>query len=118
MKITIDLSDLKGSRKLMDEQVYGTTSLIGNNDHGEKTYASISKESIIIETYQENGWVRQNWLHYDGSREEIFDRRWKTGRKTFIVTIEISANDKDTVHAMIDKLVLDERTISFKVEEE
>ena len=116
MKLIVDLSDLEGSRKLMDELGDSKTPFVGRNDCGETTHTSISHESIVIETYQDNGWIRQNWLHYDGTREEIFDGRWNS--KVFKVTLELSAESEQAIHGMIDKLIDSDKCLSYSIEEE
>lgn len=116
MKFSIDLSDLTGSRKLMDEFGDSTVPFFGHNDEGETTMTSITHESIVMQTYQDNGWIRENWLHYDGTREETFKGRW--AKKFFTVTMEITASDEHSVHRMIEGLLDDDRVISYKIEEQ
>lgn len=70
----IDLTDLKASRKLMDELGESKTMFFGRNAYGETTCTSITHESIVMETYQDNGWIRQNWLYYNGDTEEHYHR--------------------------------------------
>lgn len=76
MKLSIDLSDLIGSRKLMDELGDSKTFFVGHNEYGETTHTSISHESIVMETFQDNGWLRQDWLYYDGTTCEIYKGRY------------------------------------------
>ena len=116
-KLSINLDDLKGSRKLMDELGGSTTPFFGRNDAGETTITSITHESIVTQTYQDNGWCRENWLHYDGTREEIFTERWRRGSKSFIVTLEIEAGSVQDVVKMINNLTADSRTVSFGIKE-
>ena len=39
-------------------------------------------------------------------------------KKTFIVTLQIEAGDEESVVKMIDGIIGDYRTLSFKIEEE
>ena len=49
----------------------------GVNENGEKIHISIAHESIVVMTFQSNGWMRKNVYHRDGTREELFEGRWK-----------------------------------------
>ena len=77
-KIEFDSHDLVGMRKLMD--TYGDLdyALFGTNEDGEDVQISINHDSIVVETYQDNGWIRKNYYSYeDGPEGETFDGRWK-----------------------------------------
>lgn len=115
--LEIDLSDLDASRKIMDKFGDSPFPFVGQNEEGESTNTSISHDSIIMETYQANGWIRQNWLHYDGTREELFKGRWKQGAKAFTVTLEMEANSRHDILKMLDKVIDDNRTISFEIKD-
>ena len=39
-------------------------------------------------------------------------------KKTFIVTLEIESSDEESVWNMISKMVSDDRTLYFKIQEE
>ena len=76
--ITIDPSNFKSMCELMDK--YGETTktmLFGKNENGETITTSIFTDHIIVDTQQSNGWVRRNVYWRDGTREELFDGRWK-----------------------------------------
>ena len=76
--ITINPRDHKSLCKIMDK--YGpttTTMLCGENEDGEATYTSIFNDHIVVDTHQSNGWVRRNVYWRDGTREELFDGKWK-----------------------------------------
>ncbi len=77
VQIHIDPSDLKGLVALMDQYGDSQCMTIGSNENGEDVTISIFHDKIITETYQANGWMRQNVYHRDGSREELFKGRWK-----------------------------------------
>ena len=51
----------------------------GTNADGEMVKLSIDKErGIVLNTYQENGFVRVNYYNKDGLAEgETFDGKWK-----------------------------------------
>ena len=51
---------------------------MGVNTEFEETTISIFPEKIVYVTYQHNGWKRKNIYWRDGTREEMFDGRWKT----------------------------------------
>ena len=50
----------------------------GVNEDGERVLVSINPDSIIVNTYQSNGWVRVNYYDESGYNDgETFDGRWK-----------------------------------------
>ena len=64
---------------------YGRDSFpyVGVNEDGEKVHISISTTGIVVQTYQDNGWVRVNYYGVDGKPEgETFDGRWKSVQST------------------------------------
>lgn len=72
-----DWSDVEHLKMLMNR--YGRTKLpfSGRNEIGEDIEISIFEDRIICITFQENGWVRENWYWEDGTVEEMFPQRWK-----------------------------------------
>ena len=44
------------------------------NDDGEDVLISVFDDRIVMETYQENGFIRTNILHEDGTTEELFTK--------------------------------------------
>ena len=75
--IKFDPTDLKGMRRLMKEHGDSETAKLGSNENGEDVAISIFKDRIVVVTYQSNGWIRKNIYYPDGSREELFDGRYK-----------------------------------------
>lgn len=75
--IHIDPSDLKGLEALMDQYGDSQGLTLGTNENGEDVTISIFHDKIVTETYQSNGWIRQNVYHRDSSREELFKGKWK-----------------------------------------
>lgn len=78
--IRIDFNDLWAMRDVMnkygDDGINGCDSLSETNDEGELNFVEIFSDSILVRTYQHNGWTRINQLRYDGTSEELFDGRW------------------------------------------
>lgn len=70
----IDLADYNACVELMDK--YGDSDMpyIGRNDFGETTMTSIGRDNIVMETFQDNGWIRKNVLWRDGTTEELYGR--------------------------------------------
>ena len=65
-------------RKLLMER-YGDSRFpySGVNEDGENVLININPDSIIINTFQTNGWVRVNYYDAEGYAEgESFDGRW------------------------------------------
>ena len=75
--ISFDPSDLKAMRELMERYAEFESMLSGENEDGEPLTLSIDREKITTVTLQENGWVRVNVYHFDGTREELFDGKWR-----------------------------------------
>lgn len=78
LTITFDPADLSAMCTLMDEHGNSDTMFVGSNTKLEQTTISILPEKIVYVTYQHNGWVRKNIYWRDGTREEMFDGKWKT----------------------------------------
>ena len=74
--VEIDFSDLASIREAMDKYHTTETAMIGRNSDDEMTMVSISKDMVVLETYQKNHWVRKNYYHRDGTVEEMFDGKW------------------------------------------
>lgn len=47
---------------------------VGVNETGEKVVVSIDEESACVRTLQDNGWMRINIYHKDGTEEEMFQK--------------------------------------------
>ena len=73
--IRFDPTDLKAMRGLMRRHEELKNILAGENENGESVTISVEAERITTVTLQENGWVRRNIYHFDGTREELFDGR-------------------------------------------
>ena len=71
---SIDLSDFGACIRLMNEYGESETPFIGKNDCGETTMTSIRRDNIVMETSQNNGWIRKNVLWRDGTTEELYGR--------------------------------------------
>ena len=59
---------------------YGNSEMpfAGTNEDGETVTVHVSKDNIVVETYQSNGWVRENYYNAEGIAEgEAFNGRWK-----------------------------------------
>lgn len=76
-QIYFDSKDWKGMIELMDKYGDSESPYPGQTENGERTNLSINHDSIVLEVYQDNGWVRQNWYWRDGTTEETFEGRWK-----------------------------------------
>lgn len=61
----------------MDQYGDSQCMTMGSNEIGEDVAISILHDKIITETYQANGWIRQNAYYRDCCWEELFKSRWK-----------------------------------------
>ena len=75
--IKFDSSDLDGMRRLMDEYGGSSASFDGTNENIEQVSISIAKDRIDVVTFQDNGWTRRNVYWRDGTREELYEGKWK-----------------------------------------
>ena len=75
--IDFDSTDLDGMRRLMDEYGGSNASFDGTNENIEQVSISIAKDRIDVVTFQDNGWTRRNVYWRDGTREELYEGKWK-----------------------------------------
>ena len=75
--VILDPSDLNSMIKLMDDLCERETMLAGETEDGEPITISVWKDRITTVTLQKNGWVRENIYHRDGTREELFNGKWR-----------------------------------------
>lgn len=68
----IDYSNYEQLVDLMNHADDYPYMLVGENQNGEFTTTSITPNLVILETLQDNGWVRKNIFHRDGMVEETF----------------------------------------------
>lgn len=76
--IVIDPSSLNSMIEVMDRYSEINHPIFGVSALGEKTRTSIFRDSIVVVTYQKNGWVRENVYWRDGTCEELFRGREDT----------------------------------------
>lgn len=69
--LKVNAFDLDSMIDLMEN--YGSTEhmLFGKNEIGEFATISISKDRVLMQTYQSNGWIRKNVYYRDGTVEEL-----------------------------------------------
>ena len=77
LTFTVDPSDFDGMLEVMDKYGDSETMYFGKNEDEENVTISVFHDMIVVETYQTNGWVRKDIHHRDGSREEMYNGRWK-----------------------------------------
>ena len=70
--ITFNPYDTKGNMDLMSRASELDKPLFGKNEDGESVLISVNKDNITVETFQDNGWVRQNVYWEDGTTEELY----------------------------------------------
>ena len=78
-ELSAQFDTTEGRRKLVELYGDSDTMFSGENEEGEMVTVSIDAErGIVLNTYQQNGWVRVNYYNKDGVAEgESFDGRWK-----------------------------------------
>lgn len=73
-EIIIDLDNIPAMRALMATAEKYPEIMTAQNADGEKVLAAIKTDHIIMDTTQENGWIRRNILWHDGSTEELYSK--------------------------------------------
>ena len=72
--VNFDSTDWKGMIDLMDHSDQFDSVCEGENSEGEKVLISINKDNITVQTFQDNGWMRENIYYRDCTVEELFHR--------------------------------------------
>ena len=77
-ELSARFADIEGRKELIKKYGDSDTMFTGENADGEMVTISIDKENgIVLNTYQNNGWVRVNYYNKDGIAEgETFDGKW------------------------------------------
>lgn len=77
-ELSARFSDIEVRRQIIREYGDNPNMYVGVNADGEKVAMSVSrKNGIVLNTYQENGWLRVNYYDTEGFSEgETFDGRW------------------------------------------
>lgn len=75
--VEFDSTDLGGMRRLMDEYGTVTAPFVSMNEDAEHIFIHVSKDRIDVVTLQHNGWTRRNVYWRDGTREELYEGKWK-----------------------------------------
>ena len=69
--------DMEVRDAIMDEHGLDGDPIYGTNDDGELVRIDVSKNEIVIETLQENGWVRKDVYYYgEDWMEQIYLGKW------------------------------------------
>lgn len=77
-ELSLSFGDVKTRRKLMELYGDSQTAYSGVNEDGEDVMVSIASNSIVVSTFQKNGWLRKNFYDEYGFNDgETFDGRWK-----------------------------------------
>ena len=74
--ISVNPMDRRSIIALMDKHGDSKFPLFGENEDGESVIISICHDSVTVETFQSNGWLRKNIYNRDGTTEELFDGKW------------------------------------------
>ena len=72
--LSFDPHDIKGNLELMDRANEFKMPFFGSNEDGERVIISVNTENITVETFQDNGWTRENIYHRSLDNEELFHR--------------------------------------------
>jgi hypothetical protein len=76
---------VEGRKELMQKYGKGSWPYDGVNEDGEQVMVSISTDSIVVKTYQRNGWTRVNYYDEEGYPDgETFEGRWNTPKNVTV----------------------------------
>lgn len=70
----LDPTDWAGMCKIMDEFGDEPLPFKGTNENGETVLIGVTHDSISVQTFQMNGWMRTNIYNRYGENEELFER--------------------------------------------
>lgn len=60
--------------ELLQKHGYIDLPKVGVNEDGEKVMITIDEDAAVIDTFQNNSWVRTNIYYKDGTVEELYGR--------------------------------------------
>lgn len=78
--IAFDSNDKKGMLEIMKKYGDEQFPFFGKNEDDEDVMISVAHDSIVVKTFQDNGWTRENWYELiDGDIvvSEMYGERWK-----------------------------------------
>lgn len=77
-ELSQNFGDIETRRKMMELYGGNQTAYGGVNEVGEDVLVSIAHDSIVVSTFQKNGWLRKNFYDENGfDAGETFEGRWK-----------------------------------------
>lgn len=74
---TIDPSNFSGLLEIMKTHGNSKFPFVGKNENQESVIISVNPTNIVVDTYQDNGWIRHNTYFDDGVSEETFEKEVK-----------------------------------------
>ena len=75
--LCFDPADLAGMQRLMDQYGEHDGLHVGKNENDETVHITIYSDMIAVTTFQHNSWTRKNIYYRDGTREELFEGKWR-----------------------------------------
>lgn len=77
-ELATNFNELENRRTIMKEYGGIESALTGVNENGETTLLHIAHDSLIVETFQHNGWIRKNYYDAEGYADgESYNGKWK-----------------------------------------
>ena len=74
-QLEFDPDDLEQIKQLVDNSDEFEMPLIGVNEDGESTMTEVTDKFVLVKTFQDNGWLRNNYYYPDGCCEELYSRQ-------------------------------------------
>lgn len=76
-ELSARFNEVEIRKQIMSEYGDSDTAFLGTNDNGETVMMSVFKDKIIVETHQNNGWVRKDYYDENGYYEaEMYEGKW------------------------------------------
>ena len=80
--MVVDFEDLEACKEVMRQYGSSEYPYAGLNEDDEQVTINVYKDHITVLTFQENGWMRKNVIWDDGTKEELFEGKWRDGNDT------------------------------------
>lgn len=77
----VDFTDTKQLVNWWSEHIDDDTCIVAHTPAGEtqtiSTCENDGERYVHVQTYQTNGWVREDYYYLDGTTEQLFSDRWE-----------------------------------------
>lgn len=76
-ELSKNFAEIETRKEIIEKYADSEQTFFGTNEDGENVELNVSKDGMILKTYQNNGWLRVNYYDAEGySDGETFEGRW------------------------------------------